>query len=71
MAPLFKVTIEASVDETFYVRAESDDFARDIAMEHALRLLDDSLGYISLDVEEYDEVEEGEEGEYEEYEVLS
>ena len=60
MAPLFKVTIEASIDETFYVRAETDDFARDIAMEHALRLLDDSLGYISLDVEEVDEAEEDE-----------
>ena len=68
MAPLFKVTIEASIDETFYVRAETEDFARDIAMEHALRLLDDSLGYISLDVEEDDEAEEDE---VDEDEVLS
>jgi len=68
MAPLYKVTIEAKIDETFYVRAESDDFARDIAMEHALRLLDDSLGYISLDVEEVDEAEEDE---VDEDEVLS
>jgi len=68
MAPLFKVTIEASVDETFYVRAESDDFARDIAIEH---VLDDSLGYISLLCDDVEEVEEVEEVDIDEDEVLS
>ena len=59
MAPLYKVTIEAKIDETFFVRAETGDFARDIAMEH---MLDESLGYFSIineEVEE-DEVDEDE-----------
>ena len=50
MAPLFKVTIEATIDETFYVRAETDDFARDIGIEH---VLNDTLSYMLLS----DEVE--------------
>ena len=66
MAPLFKVTIEASVDETFYVRAEADDFARDIAIEH---VLDDSLGYISILCDDVEEVEDSED--IDEDEVLS
>ena len=33
MAPLYKVTLERKIDETFYVSAETDDFARDIAMD--------------------------------------
>ncbi len=32
MAPLYKVTID-KIGETFYVSAETDDFARDIAMD--------------------------------------
>lgn len=64
MAPLFKVTIEASVDETFYVRAETDDFARDIAIEH---VLNDTLSYMLLsdevEVDEVDEVEDIDEDE--------
>ena len=62
MAPLFKVTgrLEASVNETLYVRAECEDFARDIAIEH---VLDDSLGYFSLLCEAVEEVEDIDEDE--------
>jgi len=65
MAPLYKVTIEARIDETFFVRAETADFARDIAMEE---LYDDPLGYFLIDSEDVDEVEEAE---VDEDEVLS
>ena len=67
MTPLFKVTIEATADETFYVRAETDDFALDIAMEE---LFDDTLGYFSLDRIDVDEADEDEVDEDED-EVLS
>ena len=65
MAPLFKVTIEASIDETFYVRAETADFARDIAMDE---LFGDPLGYFLITNEDVYEVEEAE---VDEDEVLS
>lgn len=65
MAPLFKVTIEATIDETFYVRAETDDFARDIAMDE---LFGDPLGYFLVVSDDVDEVEEDE---VDEDEVLS
>lgn len=64
MAPLFKVTLDGSLNETFYVRAETEDFARDIAIEH---VLDDPLGFFMP----FDDVEEADEGEVDEDEVLS
>ena len=64
MDPLFKVTIEATIDVTFYVRAETEDFARDIAEQE---LFDNTMGYFEL----FYEVDEAEEGEVDEYEVLS
>ena len=64
MAPLYKVTIEATIDETFYVRAETDDFARDIAMDE---LFGDPLAYFLI---VSDDVDEAEEGEVDEEEVL-
>ena len=63
MAPLFKVTIEATIYETFYVRAETDDFARDIAIEHVLNdtlsymLLSDEVEVDEVDIEDIDEDE--------------
>ena len=60
MAPLYKVTLEISLDETFYVRAESDDFARDIAIRH---ILDDPLIMPFEDVEEIEETEDIDEDE--------
>jgi hypothetical protein len=55
MAPLFKVTLEGTFSEIFYVRAECDDFARDIAIE---RVLDDPLHYLlPFDTEDVEEVE--------------
>lgn len=65
MAPLYKVTIEGKIDETLYVRAETDDFARDIAMDE---LFGDPLGYFTIVSDDVDEVEEGE---VDEDEVLS
>ncbi len=56
MAPLFKVTLDGSLNEIFYVRAETDDFARDIAIEH---VLDDPVGYFMLS-EDVEEVEDSE-----------
>jgi len=54
MAPLFKVTgrLKASVNEPLYVRAECEDFARAIAIEH---VLDNFLGYFSLFCEAVEE----------------
>lgn len=43
MAPLFKVTLEGTFSEIFYVRAECDDFAIDIAKEY---MLDNSRDYL-------------------------
>ena len=65
MAPLYKVTIEAKIDETFFIRAETDDFALDIAMDE---LSEDTMRYFSLDRIDVDEAEEGE---VDEDEVLS
>ena len=65
MAPLYKVTIEARIDETFFVRAETEDFARDIAMDE---LFGDPLGYFLI---VSDDVDEAEEDEVDEAEVLS
>ena len=62
--PLYKVTLEGSLNETFYVRAETDDFARGIAIEH---VLDDPLGYFmpfedveEVSFEDIDDIDEGE-----------
>ena len=63
MAPLYKVTIETTIDVTFYVRAETADFARDIATDE---LFDNTMGYFLLDFD----VDEAEEGEVDEEEVL-
>jgi len=60
MAPLYKVTLEISLVKTFYVRAETDDFARDIAIRH---ILDDPLIMPFEDVEEIEETEDIDESE--------
>ena len=65
MAPLFKVTIVGTIDATFYVRAETEDFARDIAEQE---IFDDTMGYFKLS-EDVEEVEDSEG--IDEYEVLS
>lgn len=65
MAPLYKVTIKATICEKYYVRAETEDFARGIAIEH---VLDVTPGYIAL---YWDDVEEVEEDDIDEDEVLS
>ncbi len=58
MAPLYKVTLEGSLNEIIYVRAECEDFARDIAIEH---VLDDFMP--SEDVEEVEDTEDIDEAE--------
>ena len=58
MAPLFKVTLEGWLGETVYVRAECEDIAIDIAIEH---VLDEFMP--SIDVDEADEAEDIDEDE--------
>jgi len=65
MAPLYKVTIETTIEKPFFVRAETEDFARDIAMDE---LFGDPLGYFLITNEDVYEVEEAE---VDEDEVLS
>ena len=62
MAPVFKVTgrLVTSVNKTLYVRAECEDYARDIAIEH---ILDGSLGYFSLVCDNVEVVEDIDESE--------
>jgi len=68
MAPLYKVTLEGQFSEVFYVRAECDDFARDIAIEH---VLDDPLCYLlPFDTEDVGEVEIEDLDDIDEEEVL-
>ena len=60
MAPLFKVTLEGWIGEILYVRAETDDFARDIAIEHVLNNFMPSADVEEVEIENLDDIDEDE-----------
>ena len=63
MAPLFKVTIEAMIGQTFMVRAEDGDLARGIALEYALDNSPETFKLIGDEVENVEETEDIDEDE--------
>lgn len=60
MAPLFKVTLEGWLSEAVYVRAECEDFAFDIAIEHVLNNFMPSADVEEVEIENLDDIDEDE-----------